>query len=148
MVAMADRQSQKPKINLAMLPELLAEFVKTTGKYGERRKWQVSSAAAYLWLRLTEGRRDELAALMWAADGDEKVRRELLAEIGTSRGDFGDPIEAIWAMARGMTDKERARLYELLPEMGVTKTGTSPKPHRPGVFNRIAAKKGDPTAGE
>jgi hypothetical protein len=138
MVTMADRPPQKPKINLAMLPELLAEFVKTTGKYGERRKWQVSSAAAYLWLRLNEEKRDQLASLMWAADGDEDVRTAILGEIGQSTGDFGDPIEAVWSIVMRMSEEERARLHDLMPGMGVTRTGIMPK-KSPVKFDAVAA---------
>ncbi len=72
---------QKPKINLAMLPDLLEAFKETTGRYGERRKWQVCSAAAYLWLRLSAEEQDELARMMWNADGDPRVLAQVLANI-------------------------------------------------------------------
>lgn len=78
MVAM---NTQKPKINLAMIEELKSAFEAVNGKRGERRKWVAASAAVYLFLRLPEAERDRVTSLMWQADDDPKVLARILAEI-------------------------------------------------------------------
>jgi hypothetical protein len=78
-MVVADRK--KPKINLSLLPELREAFDKSAEKFGEKRKWLASSAAIFLWLKLTDEERDALADRIYEADFKDEKRAALLSEI-------------------------------------------------------------------
>lgn len=77
---MAERK--KPKINLSLLPDLLQAWNESTEFTGEKRKWMASSAAVYLWLKLTPSERKTLAYRMYDADGRDDARDAMLKELG------------------------------------------------------------------
>jgi hypothetical protein len=72
---------KKPKINLSLLPELEKAWGESTEFLGEKRKWMASSAAVYLWLKLSLQEREALAWRMYDADGKDAERQKLVDEI-------------------------------------------------------------------
>jgi hypothetical protein len=88
-------ERKKPKINLSLLPELREAFDKSAEKFGEKRKWIVSSAAVFLWLKLSEAERDALADRVHSADLNAEKREKLLSEVGIGDDDEFDKEQGV-----------------------------------------------------